>query len=531
MSTLLANRYRLTDRVGSGGMGEVWRGTDEVLGRTVAVKLMRPELVQEAGFAARFLAEARTMATIKHRGVVAVYDYHSGSDGAFLVMEYVDGESLSGRLRRAGRLDPTYAMLLLSQAADALQAAHDRGVIHRDVKPANLLVTADDTVVLTDFGIARSAATAPVTATGVVIGTPAYLAPEQVLGQPATPGTDVYALGVVAYECLTGSRPFQGENPFDVAMRRIREPPPTLVGQLAPAVLAVVERALAVDPAQRWPSARAMAEAARRALAPQPATVPAAADPPTPTRRREPTASRPPAVFAANLLVRLAALSLGVSCAMLVVTVPDAVRVSTEVLGAGWATTVRLLSVAAWTALVGYGVLTLLFLLLAWRNGRGSRAARGWTVALGAITLLGLAPLGIASGVPPRRHRAHDPVPAGTARHRAGRLRPGHGRRWVGHDGDPARRVDTAVIAVRRPVLRRPPSLTDQRGEPELGQVALGNPSTVVLVDEPGDAVQQAALRRRRHGPVVGVGEQQVEVLDGRVRRLPFVPLEARRSK
>ncbi|MGH3683119.1 MAG: serine/threonine-protein kinase, partial [Natronosporangium sp.] len=260
---LLADRYRLDDRVGGGGMGEVWRATDQVLERTVAVKVMRPELLEEPGFAERFLVEARTMATIRHRGVVGVHDYRSDEAGAFLVMEYVDGEALSRRLHRLGRLDPARTMELVAQAADALQAAHDRGVVHRDIKPGNLLVTADDQLVLTDFGIARSAASTPLTATGAVIGTPSYLAPEQVLGQPATARSDLYALGVVAYECLAGRRPFDGENPFDIAMKRLREPPPTLTAGASPAVLAVVERALAADPERRWPSAAELAAAAR----------------------------------------------------------------------------------------------------------------------------------------------------------------------------------------------------------------------------------------------------------------------------
>jgi eukaryotic-like serine/threonine-protein kinase len=265
---LLANRYRLDERVGGGGMGEVWRATDEVLGRTVAVKVMRPELLEERGFAERFLTEARTMATIKHRGVVAVHDYQGDPSGAFLVMEYVDGESLSRRLHRFGKLDPVRTMSLVAQAAEALQAAHDKGVVHRDIKPGNLLVTADDTLVLTDFGIARSAASTPLTATGAVIGTPSYLAPEQVLGKPASPLSDIYALGVVAYECLTGRRPFDGDNPFEIAMKRLREPPPTMTGDVPIEVLAVVDRALAADGAQRWPSASALASAARGAMAP-----------------------------------------------------------------------------------------------------------------------------------------------------------------------------------------------------------------------------------------------------------------------
>lgn len=247
---LLVDRYRLDARVGGGGMGEVWRATDQVLDRTVAVKVMRPELMEEPGFAERFLVEARIMATIRHPGVVGVYDYRTDA-GAFLVMEYVAGEALSRRLHRLGRLDPAVTMTLLAQAADALQAAHDRGVVHRDIKPGNLLVTEHNQLVLTDFGIARSAGSTPLTATGAVIGTPSYLAPEVVLGKPATPRSDLYALGVVAYECLAGRRPFEGDNPFEIAMKRLREPPPTLAVDAPAAVLAVVEGALAPDPEDR----------------------------------------------------------------------------------------------------------------------------------------------------------------------------------------------------------------------------------------------------------------------------------------
>jgi eukaryotic-like serine/threonine-protein kinase len=280
--SVLAERYRLEERIGGGAMGEVWRGTDTALDRIIAVKIVRPELLEEPGFRDRFLVEARTMARIKHHGVVGVHDYHSDPSLAFIVMEYVEGESLSRRLHRLGRLDPVRTMAMVAQAADALQAAHDKGVVHRDVKPGNLLVTADDKVILTDFGIARSVANTPLTATGVLVGTVSYLAPEQVLGKPATARSDVYALGVVAYECLSGRRPFDGENAFDVAMRRLREAPPTLAGDLPPAVLAVVDRALVADPERRWASAGEFARAARgviasagRATVPAPRSAPA----------------------------------------------------------------------------------------------------------------------------------------------------------------------------------------------------------------------------------------------------------------
>lgn len=263
----LAGRYRLDERIGAGGMGEVWRGTDEVLGRTVAVKVMLPALLDQSGFAERFRGEARTMANLNHPGVVDIYDYHSDSKVAFLVMEYVAGEPLSSALGRFGRLTAARAMALVAQAAEALQAAHDKGIVHRDVKPGNLMVRSDGTLVLTDFGIARSELVGQLTATGMMLGTAGYLSPEQAAGEVATAASDVYALGVVAYQCLAGRRPFDGDNPLEVAMRHLRDAPPPLPDDIPPAVRDVVARAMAKDPAQRWPSARHLAAAARHVAA------------------------------------------------------------------------------------------------------------------------------------------------------------------------------------------------------------------------------------------------------------------------
>src|SRR5690606_38584756 len=195
---------------------------------------------------------ARTMAAIRHPGVVAIHDYRGDAANAFLVMEYVEGDALSRRLHRAGGIGPTRTMRMIAPAADARRAAPLAGVGHRDITPGTLPVPPADPGVLTDFGIARSAASTPLTATGAVVGTPPYPAPEQVLGKPATARSDVYALGVVAYEGLTGRRPFDGDNPFEIAMKRLREPPPPLPGHIPAEVVAVVERALAADPEQRW---------------------------------------------------------------------------------------------------------------------------------------------------------------------------------------------------------------------------------------------------------------------------------------
>jgi serine/threonine-protein kinase len=243
----------------------VWRGTDEVLGRTVAVKILLPALLEEPGFAERFRGEARTMASINHPGVVDVYDYGSDDAVAYLIMEYVEGDALSRTLSRVGRLTPARTMALVAQAADALQAAHEKGIVHRDVKPGNLLVRPNGTLVLTDFGIARSALVGQLTVAGSVLGTASYISPEQAAGAVATPASDVYALGVVAYQCLAGRRPFEGDNPLELAMKHVRDAPPPLPGDIPPAVRTIVERAMAKDPPARWPSAAQLAAVARQA--------------------------------------------------------------------------------------------------------------------------------------------------------------------------------------------------------------------------------------------------------------------------
>jgi serine/threonine-protein kinase len=261
----LGGRYRLDERIAGGGMGDVWRGTDEVLGRTVAVKILLPALLDEPGFAERFRGEARTMATINHPGVVDVYDYGSDQQLAFLVMEYVEGDALSRTLSRVGRLTPARTMALVAQAADALQAAHANGIVHRDVKPGNLLVRPNGTLVLTDFGIARSALVGQLTVAGSVLGTASYISPEQASGAVATAASDVYALGVVAYQCLSGHRPFDGATPIEIAMKHVRDTPRPLPADIPPAVRSIVERAMAKDPSARWQTAAAMAGVARQA--------------------------------------------------------------------------------------------------------------------------------------------------------------------------------------------------------------------------------------------------------------------------
>jgi hypothetical protein len=273
---LLGGRYKLDERIAGGGMGDVWRGTDEVLGRTVAVKILLPALLDEPGFAERFRGEARSMATINHPGVVDVYDYGSDQQIAFLVMEYVEGDPLSRTLSRVGRLTPARTMALVAQAADALHAAHEKGIVHRDVKPGNLLVRPNGTLVLTDFGIARSAMVGQLTVAGSVLGTASYISPEQASGATATPSSDVYALGVVAYQCLSGRRPYEGDSALEIAMKHVREAARPLPGDIPPAVRSIVERAMSKDPATRWPTAAALATVARQAAATMAAPAPRA---------------------------------------------------------------------------------------------------------------------------------------------------------------------------------------------------------------------------------------------------------------
>jgi eukaryotic-like serine/threonine-protein kinase len=281
-SVVLAGRYRLEGCVAYGGVGEVWRATDLVLGRPVAVKLLRTEYAQHPEVLARFRAEARHAGSVSHPGIAQVYDY--GEDGAaaspYLVMELVDGPSLA-RVLAAGPLAPARAMDVLAQAAAGLQAAHAAGLVHRDVKPGNLLVGPSGQVKITDFGIAHAAWSAPITQTGALVGTPAYLAPERVMGGPATPVSDLYSLGVVGYQCLTGTVPFAGIPPEVTATHRHRTLPP-----LPPAVPAgVAELVLdltAKDPAARPASAGEVAVRAGRlrdALAGRATAAPPASEP------------------------------------------------------------------------------------------------------------------------------------------------------------------------------------------------------------------------------------------------------------
>jgi serine/threonine protein kinase len=259
---VLGGRYVLEQQIGRGGYGEVWRAADTVLSRPVAVKLLHPRYAGQGQAVARFRAEARHAAALSHENIAQVHDYGEAAGGQppYLVMELVAGASLETVLA-GGPLDAIQTMDIVAQAAAGLQAAHAAGMIHRDIKPGNLLLTPRGTVKITDFGIAHTVDSASVTASGELIGTPAYLAPERALGERAGPASDLYSLGIVAYECLTGVRPYAG-TPIEVALAHCDRPLPALPPSVAPDVTAFVMRLTAKDPARRLADA---AEATARA--------------------------------------------------------------------------------------------------------------------------------------------------------------------------------------------------------------------------------------------------------------------------
>jgi serine/threonine-protein kinase len=271
--SLLADRYEITAPIATGGMGEVWKARDRVLSRVVAAKVLRSEYTGDPNFLARFRNEARHTAALTHPNIASVYDYGETVDEtghnqlAFLVMEFVEGQPLVTILHDEGALPVDWTLHVLSQSADGLSAAHRAGVVHRDIKPGNLMVRPDGVVKLTDFGIAQARDAAPLTRTGMVVGTAQYLSPEQAQGMEVTAASDVYSLGVVGYECLAGVRPFDGASQVAIALAHINRPPPPLPAHVPPAVRLLIERALAKDPADRFADGGAFAEAIRRVAA------------------------------------------------------------------------------------------------------------------------------------------------------------------------------------------------------------------------------------------------------------------------
>jgi serine/threonine-protein kinase len=266
----LNGRYELDAVIGEGTFGRVYRGRDLRLDRPVAIKVIKPWWTEDPNWAKSFEREAQLMARVSHPGIVQIYDIGYADEGLYYVAELVEGESLSTRLR-AGPLAPNEARDFAEQLCRALAQAHAKRVVHRDVKPANVLITAEGRVKIGDFGIARLAEGTTDGAGGTIVGTPRYMAPEQARGRPTTPATDVYGVGVVLYEMLAGRPPFTERAAVELALRHVSDPPPPLPARTPPALAQIVERALAKDPADRYPGARQMADALAEADASAPA--------------------------------------------------------------------------------------------------------------------------------------------------------------------------------------------------------------------------------------------------------------------
>lgn len=273
---MLSGRYEIHDRLGAGGMSNVYRATDKILERTVAVKVLAEHLSDDERFVARFRREALAVAKLIHPNIVQVYDTGIDDGRRYIVMEYVEGRSGAQILQRHGTIEADLAMEIGIQACAGLDYAHRRNIIHRDVKPGNLMITGqpagpgETAVKLTDFGIARATEQTRITQVGSVVGTAAYLAPEQVRGEEATPATDVYALGVVLYQFLTNRLPYEGSSLAELAVRQQNEkplPPSTYNGEVPEPVSTAVLLALEGDPARRFATAEELAEGLRRGLA------------------------------------------------------------------------------------------------------------------------------------------------------------------------------------------------------------------------------------------------------------------------
>jgi serine/threonine-protein kinase len=264
IGSTLGGRYRLLELLGQGGMATIYRARDAQLDRDIAVKLLRPEFGKDPDFLARFHDEARAAASLNHPNITAVFDFGEDRSGPYIVMELVDGQDLASIIRDNGPLAPRQAARVAAEVAKALHAAHVRGIVHRDVKPSNILVGRDGRVKVADFGIARALTESQLTLPGSTMGSVHYFSPEQARGEPATAASDIYALGIVLFESLTGQRPFSGDGAAAVALARLTTTPPrpsALRAGVPAALDQVVLRAMALDPAARYATAAAMAGA------------------------------------------------------------------------------------------------------------------------------------------------------------------------------------------------------------------------------------------------------------------------------
>jgi serine/threonine-protein kinase len=299
---ILPSRYRNPELIGQGGMGEIYRADDELLGRTVAVKVLAKRFSADEALRGRFTREALAAARLSGEpNTVTIFDVGEHEGRPFIVMEYLRGGSLEDRLREHGAQEPGRVLDWLEEAGAALDAAHLHGVVHRDVKPGNLLLAGDGTVRVADFGVASAAGLDSLTMTGTILGTAGYLAPEQARGEPTTPATDLYALAVVAFELLTGQRPFQSDNPTAEAAAHVHAPVPAVSerSDLPPELDPIFSRAMAKHPVERFPSAADFVAALREALRTAGATTRELVPEPAPAGQRFPL----PALIGGGLLV------------------------------------------------------------------------------------------------------------------------------------------------------------------------------------------------------------------------------------
>ena len=333
---LLPPRYRLPRRIGRGAMGDIYVATDDVLGRDVAVKLLADRYAADNGIRQRFKREGLAAARISGEpGAIMIFDVGEWEDRPFIVMEYLSGGSLEDRIRSQGAQPPARALEWLEQAAAALDAAHRHGIVHRDVKPANLLLNDRGEVRVADFGIASAAGMASMTATGTVLGTAGYLAPEQAMGERATPASDLYALAVVAYELLSGERPFENDTPTAEAAAHVNAPVPSIAERcenLPQEADRVFRRALAKDPARRYGSAREFVAELRDALTRAAGTTAVLAPAASPPQRR-------PRSFLLPLALILAAGAVGAAVAAIVTSGDSAPTVVTRTIAGPRGTT------------------------------------------------------------------------------------------------------------------------------------------------------------------------------------------------